>query len=336
MWAAYGAIYFAATAPTAGPDEVDAIAGLAALRAVIGFGISFPLSGLCRRILRWRWPGLATALTAAAGAYALSGTWMLIDRVVQSYLMTGSWNVLAIRWPGFPGGVDLDYTLVLMAAAAVHVAAWHTREAARLQQTALEDRVAAHDARLQALTAQLSPHFVLNSLSVLRGVIAEDTTKARAMVTELATYMRITMSAADMHTLGDEVALTDAYLAIARVRFEQALDAEFDIADEAVSLLVPALLLQPLVENALKHGIAVGGDTRALRVLATVVERRLCIEVRSPGRLGSEDVIAEGTGTRNTRLRLAHVYGASQAFTLTEERGWVVARVVIDEPTHAT
>ena len=336
IWPLYAAIHYAASLPTIAPEDRWQMAGLKGLRALIGLAISVPMPFLCRRMLNAGWRLPVTATCTAVLAYVLSMAWMLLDRLSVTALITGSFAPVSIRWGGFPWGVDLDYTLVLLASGAAYVALWQGDDAARHRQAALEQAVAANDARFQALTYQLSPHFLLNSLSALRGVIAEDTDRARDMVTELARFVRITLSAGEMLTLGEELDLTSAYLAIDRIRFERTLSIDIDVDAEARPCLVPALLLQPLVENAITHGVADATGTRRLRLAARHTDTGLSIEIANPGRLTSNVSASQGLGARNTRERLAHVYGSRQRITFAEEGGWVRVRIDIDGPPCAS
>jgi two-component system, LytTR family, sensor kinase len=336
IWPLYAAIHYVAALPAVAPEDRWPLAGVTALRTVIGLGVSMPLPFICRRMLigEWRLPIMATGV--AVSAYVLSAVWMMLDRLSLTALITGSLTPMSIRWSGFPWGVDLDYTLVLLASGAVYVSLWHGDNAARHRREALEQAVAAHDARLQALTYQLSPHFLLNSLSSLRGVIAEDATKARDMVTALARFVRITLSAGELLTLGDEIDLTNAYLAIERIRFERALSIEIDVDADVRPCLVPALLLQPLVENAITHGTADAAGTRHLRLFARRTTTGVAIEIANPGRLTTDVTDAPGVGARNARERLAHVYGQRQQMTFRDDDGWVRVSIVIDGPRYAS
>lgn len=336
LWPLYGAIHYAATLPTITGDERLEVAGLKALHAAIGLVVSAPVPVLCRRMLTHdvRPPLIAAALVFAS--YLLGVFWMLIERITQTAIMTASIGALSIRWAGLPPAVDAASVLVLLASGLIYVAVWYLNEASRHQEATLEQAVATHKARLQAMTLQLSPHFMLNTLATLRSVIAEDPVKAREMVTQLARFTRITLAATEMLTVRDELALIDAYLAIQRIRFEQDLSVQIETDAAADNCLVPALLLQPLVENAVLHGSADEKGVRHVRVAVRHAGDRLSIDVSNRGRISQDAVGSSGLGTRNTRDRLQHVYGAGQDVAFSEESGWVFVRIIISQPLYAS
>ena len=331
IWPLYGAVHYMATLPLVGPEDRWVVAGHKALRTLIGLVASVPLSIICRGMLARLYRPWLTTGAAAVAAYALALVWMLVERVADVAIATGGLSGLQIRWNGFPAGVDADAVLALFLSASAYVVLWSWDDAARHRHEALEQRIAAHTARLESLTSQLRPHFVLNALAALRGVIAEDSERAREMVTQLANFLRITLSAGDSHPFADEISLVQAYLAIERVRFEHPLSVEINVDRDAEGCRVPALLLQPLVENALKHGMPDESGVRRLRIAAERRDAGLRVEVANPGALHAGAAGTTGLGTRNTRERLAHLFDDKQRLTITETNGWVVVRIEIAE-----
>ena len=331
IWPLYGAVHYVATLPLVEPEDRWAVAGYKALRTLIGLVASVPLPFICRGMLaRLHRPWL-TAGAAALAAYALALAWMLVERMADAAIATGGLSGLQIRWNGFPAGVDADAVLALFLSGSAYVVLWSWDDAARHRHEALEQRLAAHTARLESLTSQLRPHFLLNALAALRGVIAEDTDRAREMVTQLANFLRITLSAGDSHPLADEISLVHAYLEIERVRFERALAVEISVDSDAERCRVPTLMLQPLVENALKHGVPDESGFRRLRIAAEWRNGGLHVEVANPGAFDAGAADTRGLGTHNTRARLAHLFGDKHRFTIAETDGWVVVRIDIAE-----
>lgn len=332
LWPLYGAVHYAATLPLIEPDDHWAVAGQKALHTLIGVGVSAPLPALCRQMLVRRiGPGFAAVIVGAV-AYGLALGWILIDRVATTLVATRSWSGIQVRWTGFPAGVDADAVLALVVVGAMYVVLWSWDDAARHRQATLEHALAAQAARFESLSSQLRPHFLLNTLAALRGVIAEDGDRARSMVSELACFLRITLSADDSHTLADELALVQAYLAIERVRFERALAVDVHVDPGAVRCALPSLVLQPLVENALKHGVPDAAGTRHLRIRAQRHGEHLRLEVANPGTLPPGSAHVVGLGTRLTRDRLAHVFGDRHRFVISESAGWVVAQIDVKGP----
>lgn len=329
IWPLYGAVHYMATLPLVEPEDRWVVAGYKALRTLIGLVASVPLPIICRAMLARLHRPWFTIGAAAVAAYALALAWMLVERLANVAIATGEVSGWRIRWNGFPAGVDADAVFALFLSGATYIVLWSWDDAARHRHEALEQRLAAHAARLESLTSQLRPHFLLNTLTALRGVIAEDADRAREMVTQLATFLRITLSAGESHTLADEISLVQAYLAIERVRFERALEVDINVDRDVESCRVPALLLQPLVENALKHAVPDESGVRRLRIAAEQRNGGLRIEVANPGALGAGSPGTTGVGMRNTRERLAHLFKDEHRLTMTDIDGWVVIRIEI-------
>jgi two-component sensor histidine kinase len=182
------------------------------------------------------------------------------------------------------------------------------------QRRVLETEVSAREAELRALRAQLNPHFLFNSLNSIAALVGSDPEGARRMCERLGDFLRRTLAlgARDAVTLGEELELVDRYLAIEQVRFGERLGFDKRIGPGAERCVVPPLLLQPLVENAVKHGVAdrVEGGTIVIEakreggLLHVMVENPL--DEEAPSRRGS------GLGLDNVRRRL-DVYGAREA-----------------------
>ena len=182
------------------------------------------------------------------------------------------------------------------------------------ERRVLETEVSAREAELRALRAQLNPHFLFNSLNSIASLVGTDPEGARRMCERLGDFLRRTLAlgARDAVTLGEELELVDRYLAIEQVRFGARLAFDRRIGPGAAECVVPPLLLQPLVENAVKHGVAdrVDGGTividahRENGLLHILVENPL--DEEAPSRRGS------GMGLDNVRRRL-DVYGAQEA-----------------------
>ncbi len=212
---------------------------------------------------------------------------------------------------------------------------------------ALQAVAAARDAQLQMLAYQLNPHFLFNTLNSLRALIDEDRDRARLMVTELARFLRYALVDRPLHLarLSEEIDALRGYLAVESVRFEDRLEVRVEVEPAAAECLVPAFLLNPLVENALKHGVPATGG-RPLRVsidarltpqgtLAIVVENSGTLEepAVSPAAVRPVDgalLNASGLGLRNVRTRLAHLFPGRHRFDL-EQVGEIV-RVSMEVP----
>ncbi len=194
-----------------------------------------------------------------------------------------------------------------------------------VQRSALKSAAMAHEAQLKMLRYQLNPHFLFNTLNAISTLILEKQTEpANRMVTRLSSFLRYSLDNDPMQkiTLDQELAALKLYLDIEKVRFEERLNLELDIGEEASQALIPSLLLQPLVENAIKFGIAQSEEGGRLRIAAKVFAGDLLLELSDdgPGVKLVDGCIpdANGVGLRNTQERLAELYGNKHSFRLSE------------------
>jgi two-component system, LytTR family, sensor kinase len=189
-------------------------------------------------------------------------------------------------------------------------------------------------ARLQALKSQLQPHFLFNTLNSISALMLTDVKAADRMITRLGDLLRTSLEDAgtQMTTLRHELEFVSCYIEIEKIRFEEKLNVIFDIAPETLDATVPHLLLQPLVDNAIKHGISkllAGGE---IRISAASDDMDLLLEVKDngPGIRDLRDSSSDGLGLRITRERLETIYGQYQSVQLLAfAEGGVAARVSI-------
>lgn len=174
----------------------------------------------------------------------------------------------------------------------------------------LEGKLA--QARLENLRLQLQPHFLFNALNTISSVVYEDPRKADAMIARLSTLLRTTIhdSEAQVVPLDREIETLELYLDIMRQRFEDKLSVDVHVAPEVRKALVPHLLLQPLVENSIRHGINPLSNAVAVTVTAERDGPNTRVRIRDCGRGLSEGKMRRGTGISNTAARLQQLYGA--------------------------
>ncbi|NNK32410.1 MAG: histidine kinase [Xanthomonadales bacterium] len=194
-----------------------------------------------------------------------------------------------------------------------------------VQRSALRSAAMAHEAQLKMLRYQLNPHFLFNTLNAISTLILEKQTgDANRMVTRLSSFLRHSLDNDPMQkvTLDQELAALKLYLDIEKVRFEERLRLELDIEEEAARAQIPSLLLQPLVENAIKYGIARAEEGGTLRIAARVFAGDLLIELSDDGPgvalVDGRIPDANGVGLRNTQERLLELYGKQHSFRLSE------------------
>lgn len=198
------------------------------------------------------------------------------------------------------------YAILTFGTHAIHYAREHRRQREQLAR-----------AELQMLRAQMRPHFLFNVLNTIAALIPERPAEAEAMIARLGALLRRSLEddGAERVPLVEELELIRAYVDIERARHPDRLSVDWQIEPPARDALVPSLLLQPLVENAIQHGLL----PRAARGRLTVSARRddgeLVLEVRDDG-MGMAELSEAGIGLSNVRARLAQLYGKRQTFTL--------------------
>ena len=193
-------------------------------------------------------------------------------------------------------------------------------------------------ARLQALRMQLNPHFLFNAMNSISMLVRRnDNAQAVRMIAGLSDLLRHVLedSTGDEVPLADEIAFLKRYLEIERVRFQDRLTVRFDVSDETLGAFVPNLLLQPLVENAIRHGIARKVNPGTVEIAARRLGDRLILQVSDDGPgLTGPSADGTGVGVRNTEARLDQLYGGASSFELRSgTHGGAVATVTL--PFHA-
>jgi signal transduction histidine kinase len=184
-----------------------------------------------------------------------------------------------------------------------------------------ERRVAAADlerhltqARLQNLRAQLHPHFLFNTLNTVSILMMRDLAGARQVLTRLGDLLRLTLQSSDAQevTVRDEIDYVRRYLDIEQVRFSDRLSVAVDVDPRALDARIPAMILQPLVENSIRHGIAAKSSSGAVAIRIRRANDAVQISVQDDGP-GFDGTRAEGVGLSNTRARLSQLYGPAQS-----------------------
>lgn len=174
------------------------------------------------------------------------------------------------------------------------------------------------EARLQALQMQLNPHFLFNTLHAISALMHENVDDADRMIARLSELLRHALESTDQHelTLEEELSFLERYLDIEQTRFGDRLKIDWRIDPGTRALLVPNLILQPLVENAVQHGIEPFSGTGIVTIKSQIQSDQLVLEISNAGRNQPPVGIREGVGLRNTRARLEELYGNGQSFKL--------------------
>jgi signal transduction histidine kinase len=335
-----------------------AVAGMFAVQDVLvaaytGREASFPRL-LAEQLASW-WPcALLTPPTVAATLHARrpGGS---VARVLAAHAaglvlflavggaMMGSFETL-LPWAQWPGGlieaaeagilrylgVDVLLYVMIVAGTLAAAHAWESRERAIAAATYARQLA---EARLHVLSAQLQPHFLFNALHAISALIWQDQARAERLLARLSDMLRLTLrdSTRVETTLDEEVTLLRRYAEIQEARYGDRLRVSFDVEPRLRDALVPRLILQPLVENAIRHGVTRRITPGQVDVRAWEGGGRLHLTVRDDGvGLVADVPVREGVGLSITRARLRQLYGGEQRFALTPApSGGVVCTLTI-------
>jgi len=290
---------------------VDALFWIVQAIAAFAVAARFPLEG----------PGKARAGTLAL---AVTGCTLAMVAVGQgiNLLMTRQLHELVALFAlrDIPSTLLKVVSLLLVAYGIGYARQHRAREiaASRLETELTE-------ARLAALKAQLHPHFLFNAFNSVSALLGRDPAAAREMLARLESLLTLTLERAEAQevTLAEELRVVEMYAGIEGVRFSDRLSVEVDVDPRLHDVLVPHLVLQPLVENAVKHGIAARPGPGRIAVSARADGGRIVLSVADDGPGTSADSASrgEGIGLANTRARLAQLYGAAAALAVESAAG---------------
>jgi len=190
---------------------------------------------------------------------------------------------------------------------------------------------AVKEAELRALKSQMNPHFIFNCLNNIRGLIVEDPERAQTVVTQLASILRYSLQAGDTETvtLEEELQTVSDYLALEAVRLEERLQVKMDIDPASLEIQVPAMLVQTLVENGIKYGVATLPKGGEINLTSQVNGAKLKIQVTNSGQF-NETSNSNGVGLKNSRERLKLLFGEAASVTVQNaSSGTVTAKIEI-------
>ncbi len=262
--------------------------------------------------------GLAFILQASVNDVVFTDqTPMLTDDMLDIVNMVLNWSALLLLWSlGYFG----------------HHYFIRSRQE-ELRNLRLE--TAYREGQLSNLRAQMNPHFMFNALNGIRALIDEDPVRAKKAITELSAILRNAMNSVKRRTvpLGEELDIVRSYLALETMRYEERLRVEFDVEKGLERVPFPPMLLQTLVENGVRHGIATlqeGGD------ISIAVKRegdKLRVTISNSGSYRPGSSRTNGIGLRNTRKRLEMLYGKKAGLSISEKDGKVITQVEIPQNT---
>lgn len=283
--------------------------------------LSLPIARLARRFppeanVPWRTVGIHLG-----AAFAFAFVYVVLRALVgqaHSWFLEEDVTFLEVFRPLFVKTFPFNLLIYGVIVSVSHALDYYRKYHERTVQT-LELEKHLTEARLQSLLRQLKPHFLFNALNGISSLMYSDVAAADRMLLKLAELLRLTMSqsGAPLTPLRTEIAFLDCYLGIEQIRFRERLSVQMEIDPATLDAQVPSLILQPLVENAIRHGI----EPHVRRGLITIRSARdgdlLVLTVIDNGAgLPPGGFTREGIGTANTRARLLELYGDAQRFEM--------------------
>jgi sensor histidine kinase YesM len=339
------ALYVATWIPVAALVSIE-FATVGALPWAAAWAMALPLSLAYAFVCLAAWyPCLATPLQTSGGARLFSthataaalsaGLWIVIASAWARALASGGYTTPFERFADLVPMLFVTGVLLFVLSVFAHYLLLSYQAAQQSETRSLELDVLARDAQLTALRAQVNPHFLFNSLHSIASLIGSDQAGARRMCVLLADFLRdsVRFGGRDQITLAQEFSLIRAYLGIEQIRFGDRLRIDANLPPPLEPALLPPLLLQPLVENAVKHGIAsliVGGT---ITVGAGERGGELVLLIENPFDVDRSPASGTRVGLQNVRRRLDTEYGPRASLRTSEQAGHYVAAA--DAANHA-
>jgi two-component system LytT family sensor kinase len=293
-----------------------------------GFVLSLSLRYVYRPLIRRRTPLLAVLAVSVVASYVVSLAWTAVD----NYLTYEITLALGVREPmrrgtirPFMGAVYNSFTILAWSVLYIGIRYYAALQTERERSLAAE--AAAHRAQLEALRYQINPHFLFNALNAVSTLVTERRNdEASRMLSRVSDFLRLTLTSPvrDEVALADEIDYVRQYLDIERVRFGDRLRTEIDVAPDAWEASVPAFVLQPLIENAVRYAIAPRESGGSIVMEARRSGDMLRVSVIDDGPGVRDDARGNGVGRiglANTRDRLRQLYGDRGRLELVSEAG---------------
>lgn len=354
-WTAYASSLFLTFLPAMEPGRRLAVLINKELRAVVGIVLSLGLMWVYRRAVPQPDVSPRVAVIALVASIVMGVAGYFTHAALMIAIGLQPTFAIFLEPATMPRAIlEFVFAFLVWSAAYFGVQVW--RRSQEREREAVEARQLAQEAQLQMLAYQLNPHFLFNALTSLRAMIDEDRARARQMVTQLAAFLRhaLVERALQTTTLSAELDALRGYLAIEQIRFDERLAIETQVDPAAESCAIPAFLIHPLLENAIKHGSRDKGDgPLRVRLDAKVTGDTLRVEVWNTGALlpttagvlqqGGDLGLAAvtphgpdgtGIGVQNVRERLVRLFPGRHRFELSDENGWV--RALVELPARAS
>ena len=274
---------------------------------------------VCCHILWRRTIRLISALPISVGVSYILGVTCTVLSALTALHLAGirvpiNWSIVVAQ--------AFEPTIVLIAWSSLYFGIKHYVTVQEQRSRLLTSEATAREAQLQALHYQLQPHFLFNTLNAISSlVVSKQSERATEMIAKLAGLLRTTLSFPEVHlvTLREELAVAEEYLSIEKVRFGPRLAVSLSVSAEAYEAQVPRFLLQPIVENAIRHGIARCPNGGEVAISASASEGRLRIDIENDHAevLRQSGDEGNGLGLANTKTRLEKLYGEQGSVSVT-------------------
>lgn len=328
-WTGYGLVNYA-IASAASPNA-DRVWLFNLVFILVGVMLTVPMRALLRRVRR-RPSGVVQTIGAALGLSLLfSQAWVGATVVLNPLLGmpgTGYSPILHLLY-------TFNLTVILSVWSGLYLGINYWGDYRRQRERTLRAESLAHQARLEMLRYQINPHFLFNALNTIRALIDEAPERARDAVTELSEFLRHSLAegAREDHPLGGEIEAIRRYLAIESLRFESRLQVDITVDPETAELPVPAFLIHPLVENAVKYGMETSEPPLRVSLRTGIEDGWLVVTVGNSGRWivpgAARTTHGTGIGVRNIRERLAQRFPGRHRFEVGPMGDGVEARLAI-------
>ena len=290
--------------------------------------------------LGWLNKPIANVIPRALIGALIVATIITSFKIGLSYFMIENFKFDSEIVKSFFGGVLSYFILTIIWTIAYF--GYHYFDKSRLQEVQnLQLESSQKESELSNLKNQLNPHFMFNAMNSIRALVDEDPILAKKSITQLSNLLRNTLQLGKKRlvSVSDEIKIVQDYLALEKIRFEERLAFKEEIKPITISAMVPPLIIQTLVENAIKHGISKKAAGGKVMVYVSKVEDSLCIEVHNDGVYEESNKPDVGIGLFNARKRLNILYGDQASLEIGNYNEKVITKIILPfqtELTHST
>lgn len=296
---------------------------------IMGIGFTHSYRWIIHQ-LNWKRLNILALIPRVILASILMGAFFMIFNTTLSDLLNGEFPLIGsmVKLKFWTNAINFMILFFLWSIIYFTVSLFENWKREEIQN--LELRAAKTEIELNSFKSQMNPHFMFNSLNSIRALVDEDPSKAKHAITTLSGIMRnnLLLGKKQVVSLREELDLVEKYLIIEKIRFEERLKVELDIAPDCLFNEIPPFMLQTIVENGIKHGISALIEGGTVRVTAKTTGYVMLLEVFNSGSYEPRDD-REGFGLNNTRKRLELIYGGNASFDIQNTSNGVITRLHI-------